>query len=507
MNNTITKEFQKLVDINTPIIVIEDFDFARVDAQIKEAIRFGTIEEWNPATGDTKFENKEQRNPSSYINLETFLLSRYQNELYTKERALVLKNIERYLDNPRVVSLLQMMAQRRLYDRSCNTYIILVSPSINLPEEVLKYASFLDIPFPDEKEIDELIESHVRENHCEEFDEENIPRLRESLKGLSRYDIDRVLDMAMSKNGTLSKEDNDMIRKQKKAMVKKSGLVEYIDSTLKIDDIGGLDYLKKYLTQKKAVMADLSKAKQKGVKTPKGIFIVGMPGCGKSLCAKAVANTFGIPLLKLDMGSMMGKYVGQSEKNLRDALKLAEATAPCVLWMDEIEKAFSGTGGHNDVLTRMFGYFLSWMQEKTSSVYVVATANSAENLPPELKRKGRFDEIFCVNLPNPKEREAIFNVHYKRLLSLGYPECSFENAAQKTEGFNGADIESVINETVETCYVNNDSFSSKNVLETIKKTTSISRSCGAQIKAMEEVFRSSCFVDATSGALTNKANQ
>ena len=506
MNNTITKEFQKLVDINTPIIVIEDFDFARVDAQIKEAIRFGTIEEWNPATGDTKFENKEQRNPSSYINLETFLLSRYQNELYTKERALVLKNIERYLDNPRVVSLLQMMAQRRLYDRSCNTYIILVSPSINLPEEVLKYASFLDIPFPDEKEIDELIESHVRENHCEEFDEENIPRLRESLKGLSRYDIDRVLDMAMSKNGTLSKEDNDMIRKQKKAMVKKSGLVEYIDSTLNIDDIGGLDYLKKYLTQKKAVMADLSKAKLEGVKTPKGIFIVGMPGCGKSLCAKAVANTFGIPLLKLDMGSMMGKYVGQSEKNLRDALKLAEATAPCVLWMDEIEKAFSGTGGHNDVLTRMFGYFLSWMQEKTSSVYVVATANSAENLPPELKRKGRFDEIFCVNLPNPKEREAIFNVHYKRLLNLGYPECSFENAAKKTEGFNGADIESVINETVETCYVNNDSFSSKNVLETIKKTTSISRSCGAQIKAMEEVFRSSCFVDATSGKLTNKVN-
>lgn len=506
MNNTITKEFQKLVDINTPIIVIEDFDFARVDAQIKEAIRFGKIEEWNPATGDTIFENKEQRNPSSYVNLESFLLSRYQNELYTKERILILKNAEGYFDNPRVISLLQMMAQRKLYDRKCNTSIIIVSPSINLPEEVLKYASFLDIPFPDENEIDELIRSHVNVNNFPEFNDDNLPRLRESLKGLSRYDIDRVLDMAMSKNGTLSSEDNGMIRKQKKAMVKKSGLVEYIDPNYGIEDIGGLDYLKKYLTQKKSIMSDLSKAKQKGVKTPKGIFIVGMPGCGKSLCAKAVAKTFEIPLLKLDMGSMMGKYVGQSEKNLRNALKLAEATAPCVLWMDEIEKAFSGTGGHNDVLTRMFGFFLSWMQEKTSSVYVVATANSAENLPPELKRKGRFDEIFCVNLPNPTEREAIFNVHYKRLLNLGYPECSFENAAKKTEGFNGADIESVINETVETCYVNNVSFSSENVLETIKKTTSISRSCGAQIKAMEEMFRSSCFVDATSGKLTNKVN-
>ena len=193
---------------------------------------------------------------------------------------------------------------------------------------------------------------------------------------------------------------NDEVRK-------KSGLLELIDTPASLDKIGGMNALKDYLKNKSRVIADLPKAQDFGVSIPKGVFIVGMPGCGKSLCAKASAALFNTPLLKLDMGSMMGKYVGESEGNLRKAIKIAEAAAPCVLWIDEIEKAFSGVGGNNDIMTRMFGYFLSWMQEKQSSVYVIATANNADNLPPELKRKGRFDEIFCVNLPNKEERKEI----------------------------------------------------------------------------------------------------
>lgn len=203
-----------------------------------------------------------------------------------------------------------------------------------------------------------------------------------------------------------------------------------------------------------------------------------MPGCGKSLCAKASASLFEAPLLKLDMGSMMGKYVGESEKNLRKAIRIAEAAAPCVLWIDEIEKAFSGVGGENsDVLTRMFGYFLSWMQDKKSSVYVIATANNADKLPPELKRKGRFDEIFCVNLPNKDERKAIFEVH------LNKKPCPKENIdysqlVNGTDGFNGADIESVVNETVENCFTNGKrALSTQLLLDMANKTVSISMSC------------------------------
>ena len=315
--------------------------------------------------------------------------------------------------------------------------------------------------------------------------------------------------MAMSKNGTLTKEDTEMILKQKKLMVKKSGIVELVDSPESIDDIGGLNALKGYLTQKAKVFTDWTKAKQFGVTIPKGVFIVGMPGCGKSLCAKATASIFKKPLLKLDMGSMMGKYVGQSEENLRRAIKIAEAASPCILWIDEIEKAFSGVGGQSDIMTRMFGYFLSWMQEKKTNVYVIATANNADNLPPELKRKGRFDEIFCVNLPNSKEREAIFQVHINKLKGKdclkNVEDIDYLSLASKTDGFNGADIESVVNETVEQCFINNPHpyVSTENLLTTAKNTICISKSCSKQIEDMKAIFKSSSFKDATTGKMSN----
>lgn len=234
----------------------------------------------------------------------------------------------------------------------------------------------------------------------------------------------------------------------------------------------------------------------------KFIFIVGMPGCGKSLCAKASAALFNSPLLKLDMGSMMGKYVGESEGNLRKAIKIAEAAAPCVLWIDEIEKAFSGVGGNNDIMTRMFGYFLSWMQEKQTSVYVIATANNADNLPPELKRKGRFDEIFCVNLPDKEERKDIFKIHLeKKKKSLD--DASLNSICQITDGFNGADIESVVNEAVEECFLSGVRELSKSVLEDIaRQTISISKSCKKQIDNMKKAFKENNFKDATTGDIT-----
>ncbi len=221
------------------------------------------------------------------------------------------------------------------------------------------------------------------------------------------------------------------------------------------------------------------------------------------------------PLLKLDMGSMMGKYVGESESNLRRAIKIAEAAAPCVLWIDEIEKGFSGVGGSNsEVVTRMFGYFLTWMQDKTSSVYVIATANNANNLPPELKRKGRFDEIFCVNLPNEEERKAIFAVHLKKKEKIAGDRISIpdekgiEDIAKATDGFNGADIESVVDETVEKAYRDllkeTDSEKKKVMTITISalkdqssKTMSISKSCKTQIEDMKKVFKESNFTNAS----------
>lgn len=489
MNKKIISDFQKMIDVNTPIIYINDYDFVRIDEIIVEIVGNSKVFEWNPATGTTNFKTKESQGLGENDTLEQFLRDKYTVDVNLKEKFLVLKDIQDFIEEPAIKTLLQLIAQRKLYDRDYNTTVIIVSSVLKVPQELEKYVSYLEIPFPEDDEINQLIDEHVEVNCYDNFKDEDRKKLMPSLKGMTSFEIDRMLDMAMSSNGSLSAEDTEMILQQKKAMVKKSGLLELIDTPEKMDGIGGMKALKEYLKNKSKVISDLPKAMEFGVSIPKGVFIVGMPGCGKSLCAKASAALFNSPLLKLDMGSMMGKYVGESESNLRKAIKIAEAAAPCVLWIDEIEKAFSGVGGNNDIMTRMFGYFLSWMQEKQTSVYVIATANNADNLPPELKRKGRFDEIFCVNLPDKEERKDIFKIHLeKKKKSLD--DASLNSICQITDGFNGADIESVVNEAVEECFLSGVRELSKNVLEDIaRQTISISKSCKKQIDNMKKHSR------------------
>ena len=478
---------------------INDYDFVRIDEIIAEIVGKSKVFEWNPATGTTNFKTKESQGLGENDTLEQFLRDKYTVDVNLKEKFLVLKDIQDFIEEPAIKTLLQLIAQRKLYDRDYNTTVIIVSSVLKVPQELEKYVSYLEIPIPNEDEINQLIDEHVEVNCYDNFKDEDRKKLMPSLKGMTSFEIDRMLDMAMSSNGSLSAEDTEMILQQKKAMVKKSGLLELIDTPEKMDGIGGMKALKEYLKNKSKVISDLPKAMEFGVSIPKGVFIVGMPGCGKSLCAKASAALFNSPLLKLDMGSMMGKYVGESEGNLRKAIKIAEAAAPCVLWIDEIEKAFSGVGGNNDIMTRMFGYFLSWMQEKQSSVYVIATANNADDLPPELKRKGRFDEIFCVNLPDKEERKDIFKIHLKKK-KKSLDDASLNSICQITDGFNGADIESVVNEAVEECFLSGVRELSKSVLEDIaRQTISISKSCKKQIDNMKKAFKENNFKDATTG--------
>ena len=499
MSARVQLDFQKMIDVNTPIIYIHAYDFVRVDDIISKVVGGSRIMEWNPITGLTNFSTKEPRG-EELLPLDAFLRDIYLDEFFTNDRYIVLRDIQDIIDTTEVKTVLQLMALRRLYDPTYNTTVIIVSGVQKVPTELKQFVSFLDMSYPDEDEINSLIDEHVEVNGYDNFNDDDRQKLMPSLKGLTAFEIDRMLDMAMSSNGTLSAEDREMINRHKKQMVKNSGVLELIDTPESLDSIGGLDTLKNYLKIKAKVLQHLPEAQKAYVTVPKGVFIIGMPGCGKSLCAKASAALFDTPLLKMDMGSMMGKYVGESEANLRHAIKIAEAAAPCVLWIDEIEKAFSGVGGNNDIMTRMFGYFLSWMQDKTSSVYVIATANNADNLPPELKRKGRFDEIFCVNLPNEKEREAIFKVH---LGKRGHKDLKIDNALLKaTDGFNGADIESVVNEAVEEVFVKNldgknDTLTSSVLLDKAKNTISISKSCKKQIDNMKKAFAESNFKDAS----------
>ena len=515
MYQSIIYKFQKLIDVNTPIIYIQSDDYVRVDEIIyhsvgeKEDDLQTKIEEWSLGSGPVNFYTKRKNDEGNMLNLEDFLTHRYNiSRSRPSSSFIVIKGFHHFKDDSNVVSLLLQMAQRKLYDPKFHSIIILVSPiDITLPKELHKYISYLDIPFPNDNEIDELINRHLEVNgYKDKFMDEDREKLKPSLKGMTALEIDRMLDMVMSSNGSLSSEDKGMILQQKKQMIKNSGLLELIDTPASLDSIGGMNALKTYLLRKEKVMRNVVEAQRAGVSIPKGIMLVGMPGCGKSLCAKATAAVFQAPLLRLDMGSMMGKYVGESESNLRNAIKIAEAAAPCILWIDEIEKAFAGvSSGSEAYTTRMFGNFLSWLQDKTSSVYVIATANNADALPPELKRKGRFDEIFCVNLPSKEECKAIFEVHLNSGVRKGlYQGVALTDALLThvvKKGFNGADIASVVNDAIEELYIQNNSNNNLSDLlySVAQNTVCIKESCSKQIQSMEKTFKENAFIDASTG--------
>ncbi len=259
-----------------------------------------------------------------------------------------------------------------------------------------------------------------------------------------------------------------------------------------IDDIGGLENLKEWLYKKEQIFRQLDKAIKFGVDIPKGIMIVGMPGCGKSLAAKATAKLFEIPLVRLDVGRLLGKYIGESEENMRKALKLSEAISPCVLWIDEIEKAFSGVGGFgggSDVTTRLFGQFLTWMQEKENTVFIVATANDISKIPPEFLRKGRFDELFYVDFPNDEERRKIIEIHLKKRHKWN-KDIDIISLVKLTSGYNGADLEAIVKDAIESCFIDGRNQLTTEDLKTAQQNIkSISSTLEKRIKEIKEAVK------------------
>jgi SpoVK/Ycf46/Vps4 family AAA+-type ATPase len=262
---------------------------------------------------------------------------------------------------------------------------------------------------------------------------------------------------------------------EKKKLIRKSGLLEYYDFSESIDSVGGLDKLKDWLKQRG--MAFTQKARDFGLPEPKGMLLLGVQGCGKSLAAKAASSLWRLPLLKLDMGKIFDAYLGSSEKNIREAIKIAEALSPNILWLDEIDKAFSGMGskqsGDFGVSARVLGTFLTWMQEKTSPVFVLATANNIENLPPELLRKGRFDEIFFVDLPTDDERNNIFKIHFNKR-KRNPDSFNIPGLVEKTKGFTGAEIEQLIISGLYRAFAEDREIEDKDIFNEIEETVPLS---------------------------------
>ncbi len=325
-----------------------------------------------------------------------------------------------------------------------------------IPDDLQKDILIQHFDLPAKDELKQVLLDLIEQNRHNpklrfDVDEETINKLSDAACGLTLHEAENAFALAIVKDGILNMGDISTIAEEKKQIIQRNGLLEFSMPKLKMEDIGGLNNLKNWLIKRSDSWSE--KAEKYNLPSPKGVLLTGLPGCGKSLTAKTISSLWNIPLLRLDMGALYNGLVGSSERNMRNVIQTVEAMSPCVLWVDEIEKAFSGVGSSGDsgVSTRLFGAFLTWMQEKEKFVFVAATANNISSLPPELMRKGRFDEIFFVDLPTKAEREIILKIHLNKRLNnsavigeLVVDDQLIERLADRTEGFTGAELEQVV---------------------------------------------------------------
>lgn len=360
----------------------------------------------------------------------------------------------------------------------------------DLPDSLRALVTTFELPAPGAADYEELLDRVVRDlSHRTQvridLSDEERSRLIANLNGLTLLDSERILTRAILEDGRLSADDLELVVKAKREMVERDGLLEYFAPERSLNEVIGIDGLREWLDERRRILAEPERASAFGLTFPRGILLLGVPGCGKSLCAKAVARDWALPLLRLDTGALYDKYVGETEKNFRAALSTADRLAPIVLWIDEIEKAFAESSGSEDggLSTRVLGGFLSWMQERRSSVFVVATANDIQRLPPELLRKGRFDEIFFVDLPDVEARRQLFELY---LGKRGQPVEKFdaEALAAASHGFSGAEIEQAVVSALYGAFSSHGELSTDALLDELSRTRPLSRTMGEQLDAL-----------------------
>lgn len=483
----------KYVDAGYPIIFINSFEEIKTDAIIKEVMGGREGLEWNGAKGFVDFRTKQPLIKGKNL-VETLRLLDSDNELDRK--FLVLKDAIGFLEEQEVTALLKDIALQ--ISQGLDTVIVIVSSIVKIPKELEKFITIVELEYPTQDEIKKQI-GRFSEEQDSPISDSLLEEMSISFKGLTEFEIESLLATALAQNGMFTRQDLNLIFEQKQQMIMKSGILEMIPLKERPDDIGGLESLKTWLRRKAKVYKSINKAMDFGVDMPKGVLIAGVPGCGKSLAAKVTAQLFEVPLLRLDMGKIMGKYVGESEENMRKAISLAEAISPCVLWIDELEKAFAGIDGSgSEVTVRLFGTFLTWMQEKTSPAFVIATANDITKLPPELMRKGRFDEIFYVGLPNRKERKKIFEIHIAKRRKSDLSNIDLDMLVSKTEGYSGADIEGVVKDAVENTFADDKtSLSTDYIISSINNTHSLSEIMKESLNKLSKEYETRKFKNAS----------
>ncbi|MBD2107167.1 MULTISPECIES: AAA family ATPase [unclassified Nodosilinea] len=369
--------------------------------------------------------------------------------------------------------------------------IVLMSPVQEIPIELEKEVVLLDFPLPDMAELDEVLSTEMNRARGNSISTEEREKLLKAALGLTRDEAEKVYRKARVMAKRLTAEEVDIVLSEKKQLIRRNGILEFMDVDETLDSVGGLEELKHWLQQRSDAFTE--RAREYGLPQPKGMLILGVPGCGKSLIAKTTSRLWGLPLLRLDLGRVYdGSTVGRSEANLRNALRTAESISPAILFIDEIDKAFGGAGGSSDsdggTSSRIFGTFLTWMQEKTSPVFVMATANRVEKLPGEFLRKGRFDEIFFVDLPNAEERKDIFQIHLQKR-RRDIERFDLDQLTKVCDGFSGAEIEQGLISAMYEAFAQGREFTQLDIIAAIRATMPLSKTMSEQVTALRDWAR------------------
>lgn len=473
-----------------PGLFIHSGEEARIDAMLADvaAQLHLSPKEWNLGYGWVDFHNKQPRGSQGPdTDLATSLPALLDDDLDGK--LFVIKDARSALEHqPLAVARLKQLLNRIQRHHRGAAAVVLVSETLHIPPQIEAQITLLPLPLPRGEEIVEQIGRVCRE--CDLLVPESLQqRLQAACSGLSQEEIRSALAMVRLQHEQINDAALALIQREKEQIIAKSGVLEMLRVNASAADIGGLENLKQWLERRAQIFRRLGEAREARVQAPKGVLIAGMPGCGKSLTAKAAAGLFQLPLLRLDIGSLLGKYVGESEHNMRRALTMAESVSPCILWIDELEKAFVGmtSGSGSEVSSRLFGYFLTWMQEKTGAVFVIATANNVAALPPELLRKGRFDEVFYVGFPNAIERGAILDIQL-RGETLELDDEQRRQLVSQCRDYAGADIQNAINEARESAFLANRALCFGDIEAAIEMTVPLRETLREQVAEYEEIF-------------------
>lgn len=446
---------------NIPIIYIISNEEQRLESYLSDITKKSfpcSIYSWNFIDGynnNPNYAQKAQKNPIEALEI----IEKIDSDT---NKIFLLKDFHLFINDISVMRKLKNMYQILTLN---NSYVLISSTEMNIPDALKEYIKIIYLPLPNKREIkDELKRIN---NIIQILNKDDIDTISNAYKGFSINQIRRSLGEIIITDQTTEKI-YDIITSEKQQIIKQTDILELYPSCNKLEDIGGLQNLKIWLKKRKNSLS--TKAKTYGIPHPKGILLVGIQGTGKSLSAKAIAKEWSLPLFKLDIGKVFAGIIGESESRMRSAIQLIEKTAPCILWIDELDKAFKNQYQNTDSGTtnRVLSELLTWLSEKNSAVFIVATANSISDLPPEILRKGRFDEIFFINLPNKIERQYIFNIHLKKMRPLTWKKYDTLYLSQITQQFSGAEIEQAIIDAMHNAFYDRREFTTADIINTVE---------------------------------------